>query len=369
MTDSPSIRWDMGTAYDFFISLAVLHHPASYGLRAAWAAGMRSRLTSADRETLEQGIDTLHIAPPLRWIHAAVPEPRGARDALDQLAEMDPVERLLTFTVDPESAPDVADMYRRIAADGAYDDDDVEQVAEHARKYEKKTTRKQITAGLEIWTEAHSFGQRYLTALNSYYDVFFSEEEGRILPHLRDGLAEAQALAERYTLEGLLEVLSQGVRFGDQLTADELILVPSFWSSPYIFFDSSDKRHMIIAFGSRPASASIVPGEVVPDALINALKALADPTRLRILRYLSMESLTPTQLARKLRLRAPTVIHHLAMLRVAGMVQVTVSKKEKIYGIRADGVSGVIGNLHEFLDHGEVEAEFEFEQAGEATSN
>lgn len=367
MSDSPSIRWDIGTAYDFFISLAVLHDPARYGLRAAWAAGMRSRLTSADRETLEQGIDTLHIAPPLRWIHTDVPEPRGARDALDQLAELEPIERLITFTVDPESDPGTAEMYRRIAEDGVYDDGDVERAAEHARKYEKKTTRKQIAATFDIWTDAHSFGQRYLTALNSYYDVFFSEEEGRILPHLRDGLADAQALAERQPLEELLEVLSQGVRFGDPLTANQLTLVPSFWSSPYIFFNGNDKGHMIIAFGARPATASIVPGEVVPDALINALKALADPTRLRILRYLSMESLTPTQLARKLRLRAPTVIHHLAMLRVAGMVQVTVSKKEKIYGIRADGVSGVIGNLHEFLDHGEVEMALELEQAGEPT--
>ena len=33
MTRSPQIEWDLGTAYDFFISLVVLHKPGDHGLR------------------------------------------------------------------------------------------------------------------------------------------------------------------------------------------------------------------------------------------------------------------------------------------------------------------------------------------------
>ena len=51
---SPKLFWDWGTAYDFFVSLSVLHNPQTFGLRAAWAAGMRSRLPSGERESLEQ---------------------------------------------------------------------------------------------------------------------------------------------------------------------------------------------------------------------------------------------------------------------------------------------------------------------------
>ena len=32
------ITWDLGTAYDFFISLEVLHEPSKYGIRGVWAA-------------------------------------------------------------------------------------------------------------------------------------------------------------------------------------------------------------------------------------------------------------------------------------------------------------------------------------------
>ena len=55
------ISWDMGTAYDFFASLKVLHYPAKFGVRGAWAAGVRSRLSQNDRD---RG-DVLHR--PGRW--------------------------------------------------------------------------------------------------------------------------------------------------------------------------------------------------------------------------------------------------------------------------------------------------------------
>ena len=47
--DAPRISWDIGTAYDFFVSLHILHHPSDFGVRAAWAAGMRSRLPCTPR--------------------------------------------------------------------------------------------------------------------------------------------------------------------------------------------------------------------------------------------------------------------------------------------------------------------------------
>ena len=36
------VEWDIGTAYDFFISLWALHEPKHLGLRGAWAAGVWS---------------------------------------------------------------------------------------------------------------------------------------------------------------------------------------------------------------------------------------------------------------------------------------------------------------------------------------
>lgn len=40
------LYWDFGTAYDLFLSLHVLHEPDIFGLKASWAAGVRSRIPS-----------------------------------------------------------------------------------------------------------------------------------------------------------------------------------------------------------------------------------------------------------------------------------------------------------------------------------
>jgi hypothetical protein len=37
----PRLHWDYGTAYDLFVSLMVLHKPSKFGLRGAWAKGVR----------------------------------------------------------------------------------------------------------------------------------------------------------------------------------------------------------------------------------------------------------------------------------------------------------------------------------------
>jgi DNA-binding transcriptional ArsR family regulator len=93
---------------------------------------------------------------------------------------------------------------------------------------------------------------------------------------------------------------------------------------------------------------------MVPDALLRALKALSDPTRLKILHYLSQEPLSPAALSRKLRLRAPTVTHHLQTLRLAGLVQVTLSegKEKKSFATRTETVKATCTALEAFLSEG-----------------
>ena len=107
----------------------------------------------------------------------------------------------------------------------------------------------------------------------------------------------------------------------------------------------------MILFGARPESDSLVPGELVPDSLMASLNALSDPTRLRILRYLSSESLTTTQLATRLRLRTPTVVHHLKALRTAGLVYVISGhqKKEVHYQTRTERLNMTCEVLEQFV--------------------
>jgi len=132
--------------------------------------------------------------------------------------------------------------------------------------------------------------------------------------------------------------------------ANQVKFVPSYWITPLVMYDRIIKKQWVVLFGARPAHVALVPGEVVPEAMLRGLKALSDPTRLLILRYLSDSPLTQSQLARKLRLRAPTVIHHLSALRLAGLVYVSLdAENEKRYTVRKFAVKDTFDALRKFL--------------------
>jgi len=70
---------------------------------------------------------------------------------------------------------------------------------------------------------------------------------------------------------------------------------------------------------------------VVQDSEV--IKVLADPVRREILRYLSVEPLTESQLAQRLVLKKSSVAHHLRVLREYGLIKIGKTRVGK-YGIQ-----------------------------------
>jgi len=357
----PEVEWDLGTAYDLFMSLVVLHKPAEFGVRGAWAAGVRARLSTEDRETLEKS--HLLWGVPFHWIHT-LPEPKDAATALWALGQVPASERVRLLAASPELCPETMQLLEAVAAREAWAESDLEALRaayqdshKHAEG-KKAPSDDKVTAALDLWAGPLEYGEQYLEALRSYQEVFFAEEEQRIRPALQAALERGQELARRLSLLDLLEELTQGVRLDNPPEGDRLTLVPSFWSTPLVLMGMVGENHPVWLFGARPADASLVPGEVVPETLLRTLKALSDPTRLRILRDLCHESLTPAQITRRLRLRAPTVTHHLKILRLAGLVQMTLGddKQSRIYAARQGAVSAACDSLRSFLGPGDDES-------------
>ena len=350
--DDHLIRWDIGTAYDFFASLVVLHNPERYGLRGSWAAGVRSRLPIAERETLQRCWELLW---PMRWVHS-LPAPKDAATALAVLGAA-PAETRLRAIVASLPAAANETLYA-VAARRAWDEAELRHLAGLMQEGEWRlqppaTVRKLATDTLDLWANSEESAEALLAALTCYHEVFFAEEEARIRPQLDSALARAQELAARLPQAALLEELSQGLRLTADQHAKELVLAPSFWATPFVVLTQLDDIKSLFIFGARPANTSLVPGDLVPDALYQALKALADPTRLRILRYLSDEPMTPAALARRLRLRSPTVIHHLDALRLARLVILTLEPEGKRYAVRPDALTAVFELLTTFMDGGD----------------
>ena len=356
MPPVPKLLWDLGTAYDLFISLEVLNNPSDFGMSGSWISSVRKRLPPSDREVLKQGLHIFHI--PFHWVYS-LPIPKDAITVLYTLRQIPPADRLANLTL-MEDGCQIDSILKEVAAQGSWSQSDLENLhqAYSCQGKGKAPSKEKMTQVLEGWSRSSEFGELFYYALKTYIDVFFSEEEERIRPALKLALSQAQSMAHKLELPDLLEELSQGLRFEEIPELDELVLAPSYWVTPLMYLGVTSPGCGIWLFGARPGDQSLVPGETVPDSLMRGLKALSDPTRLRILHYLAQEPLSPAALSRRLRLRPPTVTHHLHVLRLAGLVQVRVGgggKEKKSYAARTEAVKAACAALNSFITHAKSE--------------
>ena len=74
-------------------------------------------------------------------------------------------------------------------------------------------------------------------------------------------------------------------------------------------------------------------------------KALADETRQKIMQMVCCEWLSVSEIVEKLNVTQPTVSHHLAILREAGLVQVREEGKQTFYTLNQEQVATCCGGL------------------------
>lgn len=96
--------------------------------------------------------------------------------------------------------------------------------------------------------------------------------------------------------------------------------------------------------------------------LVQVFKLLADETRLKILFLLGQEKeLHVSALCERLGQSQPAVSHHLALLRVAGLIEPRRDGKHNFYSIQQNRFHQIMGELfHTFAEEGNL-SEFRFE--------
>lgn len=341
------INWDIGTAYDLFISLRILHEPEQYNIRASWAAGVRSRVPIEDRAVLEQAAQIMLV--PLVFIHG-LDAPKDSAQLIKKLKQIPEGKILESLTFHNRTPSKIKELLLETNPRKKWGKDEVDQLTYGGRMTDSKADRIRLNALYEAWSRREEFGARLVKGLEAYIETFFAEEELRIRPVLERELSHARMRAGSRPLPAMLEEITSGVRYVDLGHISAITLAPTFWGSPFMFYDSLRDFELIILFGARPGTMSIISGDIVPDALLRGMKAMADSTRLRILRYLAQEPQTAAELSRILRLRPPTVNHHLNQLRLAGMVQIYLSPSgERKFSARYEGLDDTQQLLDQFI--------------------
>ena len=173
-----------------------------------------------------------------------------------------------------------------------------------------------------------------------------------IEPRIRAVIERDHALraADRGAYDGseLIERTTGGIRWLPEVGIRRVVLSPTYFSRPYnILLAGEDWRFFgyPVADDALEAEDRLAP----PAAVVRLHRALGDETRLRILKLLAGRDLYLTEIAQQLDLSKPTIKHHLAQLRSAGLVTVVEAGTVIYYSLRRDRIEAASGELAGFL--------------------
>jgi DNA-binding transcriptional ArsR family regulator len=333
---APTVEIQVRTAYDFLIA-------------ACGECGELSELLPQDRDWLVKIRTTLGADPSpcpdscsaitteLVRILVEKPEVKTARDLVTVVDEMADAALLECLFGEVLEMPEVGQI-ARLALDG-----DKAAYAELQNHLEHFKGSPVLTVPL---AEIAPNARRILHAWLPYYEGI----EGRMDEILRRDAASRRLQDAAADPLGFVERVTNGVRTVPEARIRRIVLSPTYFGRPYNSL-SRIGEVQFIGYPVADASLEAAGGPTPPAATIRLYRALGDETRLRILRLLADRDRYLTELANELELSKPTMSHHLAQLRAAGLVTITEQGNLTYYTLRRDRASEAGVELTSFLAH------------------
>jgi DNA-binding transcriptional ArsR family regulator len=337
-TDSQTIEFDVRTAYDFIFSLS--HEAgATEDLPAAdraWLADARATLSADVRDAAARLFQTewcIHFGE----LVVEHPEARTSRQLLELIRVSEPAS-VLRFAfgelLREQNQEDLLDrvLGGDVAARRAFEELLPKPYRDEgmAMVHDPAEAHRQMVSVLEAW--AGPFG----TIEDRVHGILERDVELRA--------------ADRASLSGadLVEETTGGIRWLPDPRTRRVILAPSYFSRPYNYLLAGDDWRF---FGYPVSDAALETGDQLapPAGVLRLHRALGDETRLRILKLLSKQDYYLTELAGLLDLSKPTIKHHLAQLRQAGLVTAVEAGSVIYYTLRRSRLDDAAVDLKRFL--------------------
>lgn len=184
--------------------------------------------------------------------------------------------------------------------------------------------------------EASRIKNSYNPLLRLWYEQYFRHVEHKILPLLIEDASEKKMLESKMDPISLIEYASGGVVFEDISDLKTIVLLPTVHNRPintYCFY----KTMVIVQY---PVDVPLEDEDEPPMVLLRMTKALSDPTRLRLLRYVAHEPKSLWEMQSELNQSREMLMHHLMILRVAGLLRIHLRGEfNERFSIRPDGAS------------------------------
>jgi DNA-binding transcriptional ArsR family regulator len=329
------VEFDPRTSYDFLVSSFLDEDdvPELTDDDRKWLTESLAGVPDDSREIfpdVHKRLGPINIAAPVVG-NPALTDAAGYVSLVEGMSDRQLVRLLRADLVDsPELAPHAEAAFRG----DAKAIDEIERIAGDysgaALLRDPAPWLKRLRVGLRYWLER------------------YAPLEERIRDILKRDVADRAA--DRASLAGpeLVEQTTGGIRLLADPSVKRVILAPTYFGRPY--------NHIFAANGWRlfayPVAESALGGTdrfMPPVSAIRLYRALGDETRLRILKLLGERDHYLTELAQELELSKPTIKHHLAQLRVAGLVTLTDEGSLTYYSLRRDRLEAAGKEVRDYL--------------------
>lgn len=338
------VRVNPSPAYDLLVSLRALFNPRTYEATRAWAAATRPRLEPALAERgrfFFQGFDTALGYAAARLIGELPP---GAPPAalIEAVRAADPRTLALRMLDTGETTEQALEVFRCALA-GTAQPTELERALRGCAPEWARRCRRVVAEPAAVHAE-------YVALLEQYHRQVFAAEAPRVAAATVGAARTAEELLAVLPSVEAIERLTGGYTLGEDLALERITLAPSVFIYPFMSSRVDERAgEALILYGVRTdLFAKYDPAPLDP-GLVRALKALADPARLKIMLLLSRRALFGPELITALGLGQPTVHHHLAQLRAAGLIRQERAKGGMRYSIRRESAGATIRALEELI--------------------
>lgn len=342
------VRVHVSACYEFLVSLRVLYNPRIYEGARAWIAATKAVLPPdvyAQGRFFFQGQTTALGYGPMRLI-PALHRDAGPEDLIAAVRAADPINLALYMLDTGETNTETLAVFARHLRH-AGDTADLEHILHGFTPQWTRRCRHVLADPEGVRADLAALLEEYLTR------AFATE-----VPHVTETATRAVATAEELlavlpTVEAI-ERLTGGYTLSSDLELRGITLVPSAFIYPFVASRVDERAgEALIIYGIRTNVFLKYDPVPLDPHLVRSLKALADPGRLKILRLISRQPAYGPELVTALGLSQPTVHHHLAQLRAAGLVRQERTRSGMQYTVRQESATATVEALQKLLaaDH------------------
>ena len=337
------------------LSLHVLVEPKHHALQHDWVRAMRGLRPSLRRELTELSFLFRWTIPNCFLPHATTPyddfetELRRLRSLRTDIAAYELLRTLYDHGGGRRPAR------RRVLADA--------EVRKLALRQAGTLGSSAVGAAALLFDDPKRLVDRFAGLLEGYWEEAFAAEWQRLEPRLAEAVVSAGREIAVGGIFGFLVGLAPQLRvdpdgsaFGLDVPHDHdvalgsknpLLLVPSVYVWPHVLVNCDAPWPLALVYRA-PHLAESLRQPTSPE-LVRVLRALADPTRLHILRQITLHPRSTQELAPSVGLSEPGTSKHLRLLAAAGLVETQREGYYVLYSLAGEPLEALGGDLRRYI--------------------